>query len=356
MFIEKFNPLDNKMLQILDEKGTVNTELKPELHEKDLIQMYKFMIFSRIADDKAFSLQREGRMRTYAQIKGQEAAQIGSSYALRDDDWIFPSYRSLGAMVVRGMPLEYIYLYWMGNEEGSRIPDDVNVFPVSIPVGSQIPIGVGFSNAVKLKKGKAATLIYFGDGATSGGDFHEGMNLAGVFKTPTVFLCENNQWAISLPRSKQTASQTIAQKAIAYGFNGIQVDGNDVFAVYAATKEAVAKAAKGEGPTLIEAYTYRMGDHTTADDAKRYRNENEVKMWTKRDPIKRFKLYLKSNGFLDNTLENDITREAEQWVDNAVKKAEAFPAYKPEDIFKYTYAEMPSHLQEEREELEDSLE
>ena len=355
MLIEKYNPLDNKMLQILDEKGTVNTELKPELHEKDLIQMYKFMIFSRIADEKAFSLQREGRMRTYAQLKGQEAAQIGSSYALRDDDWVFPGYRDLGAMVVRGMPLEYIFLYWMGNEEGSRVPDDVNVFPISIPVGSQIPIGVGFSNAVKLKKEKAVTLIYFGDGATSGGDFHEGMNLAGVFKTPTVFFCENNQWAISVPRYRQTASRTIAQKAIAYGFNGIQVDGNDLFAVYAATKEAVEKAAKGEGPTLIEAYTYRISDHTTADDATRYRNENEVKMWTKRDPVKRLKLYLKSNGFLDNTLENNIKKEAEKWVDNAVKKAEAIPAYMPEDIFKYTYAKLPWHLQEELGELEDSL-
>lgn len=347
--------MENKMLRILDEKGKVNPELEPKLKKNVLIQMYKFMVFSRIADEKAFSLQREGRMRTYAQLRGQEASQIGSSYALRDDDWIFPGYRNLGAMVVRGLPLEYIYLYWMGNEEGSRIPDNVNVFPVSIPVGSQIPIGVGFSNAVKLKKGKAVTLIYFGDGATSEGDFHEGMNLAGVFKTPTVFFCENNQWAISVPRSKQTASETIAQKAIAYGFNGILVDGNDVLAVYSAVKDAVRKAANGEGPTLIEAYTYRMCDHTTADDATRYRDEDEVKKWIDKDPVKRFKLYLELKGLLDNTLENKIKKEAEQLVDSAVKKAEATPHPMPEDIFKYTYAEMPQHLQDELEELNESL-
>ena len=174
------------MLKILDEKGNVNPELEPELQDDDLMQMYKFMIFSRVADEKAFSLQREGRMGTYAQLKGQEAAQVGSSYALRDVDWIFPSYRDLGAMIVRGLPVEYIYLYWMGNEEGSRILKDVNVFPLAVPVGSQIPIGVGFSNTIKLDEGNAVTVIYFGDGATSEGDFHEGMNWAGVFNTPTV--------------------------------------------------------------------------------------------------------------------------------------------------------------------------
>lgn len=343
------------MLQILDEEGDVNCELEPKFQDKELMEMYKLMIFLRIADEKAFSLQREGRMRTYAQLKGQEAAQIGSAYALGDGDWIFPSYRDMGAMIVRGIPLENIYLYWMGNEEGNRFPEGVNVFPISIPVGSQIPIGVGFSKAVMLNKGKAVTLIYFGDGATSGGDFHDGLNFAGVFKTPTVFFCENNQWAISVPRSKQTASETIAQKAAAYGFDGIQVDGNDLLAVFAATKEAVEKAREGNGPTLIEAYTYRIADHTTADDAARYRDENEVKKWIERCPVKRFKLYLNSKGLLNNTIEDEIKKDAEHLVENAVKKAEAQPAPLPEDVFKYTYAEMPWRLQEELEELEESL-
>ncbi len=344
------------MLKILDENGKVIVEHAPKFDKKELIQIYEYMVFIRLADEKAFSLQREGRMRTYAQLKGQEAAQIGSAYALRADDWIFPSYRDMGAMVLRGMPLEYIYLYWMGNEEGSRIPDNVNVFPISIPVGSQIPIGVGFANAAKLKKDKTVTLIYFGDGATSGGDFHEGMNLAGVFKAPAVFFCENNQWAISTPRSKQTASETIAQKAGAYGFNGVQVDGNDFFAVYSAVKEAVEKAAIGEGPTLIEAYTYRVCDHTTADDALRYRNKDEVEEWKEKDPIKRFKLYIEANGILDNTIEIEIRKKAEQMVNNAVKKAEETPPPMPEDIFKYTYADMPQNLREELDELNESLE
>lgn len=236
------------MLRILDNKGCIADDAQePSIPESDLVKMYRFMLLSRIADDKAFSLQREGRIRTYAQLRGQEAAQIGSAMALAVEDWIFPGYRDLGAMVVGGVPLQNIYLYWMGNEEGSRMPEGVNVFPVSIPVGSQIAIGAGFANAVRLKGENGVTLIYFGDGATSGCDFHEGMNLAGVYNIPAVFFCENNQWAISMPRSKQTASRTIAQKAEAYGFNGIQVDGNDILAVYTATRKAVGNAREGGG-------------------------------------------------------------------------------------------------------------
>ncbi len=356
ILIDKFNLGEDKMLQILDEKGRIIIEPAPKFENKELIQLYEFMVFFRVADEKAFSLQREGRMRTYAQLKGQEAAQVGSSYALRANDWIFPSYRDMGAMVVRGVPLENIYLYWMGNEEGSRFPDNANVYPISIPVGSQIPIGVGFANAIKLKKGKEVTLVYFGDGATSEGDFHEGMNLAGVFKTPTVFFCENNQWAISVPRSKQTASETIAQKASAYGFDGIQVDGNDLFAVYSSVKKAVEKAASGNGPTLIEAYTYRISDHTTADDASRYRNKSETEEWKERDPIKRFKLYLEANGLLDNTIDIKIRNRAEQMVNNAIKIAEETLPPEPEDIFKYTYADMTENLREQLDELNGSLE
>lgn len=356
MLIDEYDPLKNdRRLQILDEKGRVNSQLEPELKEKDLIKIYRFMILSRIADEKAFTLQREGRMRTYAPLKGQEASQIGSAYALKESDWVFPSYRDMGAMMVRGVPLHLIYLYWMGNEEGSRFPEGVKVFPITVPVGSQIPIGVGLSWAAKMRKDKAVTLIYFGDGATSEGDFHEGMNLAGLFKTPTVFLCENNQWAISVPRSKQTASRTLAQKAIAYGFNGIQVDGNDVLAVFAATNEAVRKARNGRGPTLIEAYTYRIGDHTTADDATRYRNEDEIKEWIKNDPIKRFRLYLQSRGIWNEKFEKVVKKEAEEDVETAVKKAEEVPTPAPEDIFKYTYAEMTWRLEEELEELKESL-
>ena len=355
MLIEKYDSLKNKKLQILDDKGKVNRKLEPKIEKKDLVQLYKFMVLSRIADEKAFALQREGRIGTYPPLKGHEAVQIGSSFAMNDNDWFFPVYRDMGAMIVRGVPLYLILLYWMGNEDGCRFPKGVNVFPIAVPVGSQISLGMGFSWASKLKKEKVVTLVSFGDGATSAIDFHDGLNFAGVFKTPTVFLCINNQWAISVPRTKQSASKTLAQKAEAYGFNGIQVDGNDILAVYAATKEAVDRANKGDGPTLIEAVTYRLSDHTTADDASRYRSEKEIEEWIGKDPITRFKLYLESKHIWNKDFEKEIRKEAEGKVEEAVKKAEAAPPPDLEDFFKYTYAEMPWNVKEELEELKESL-
>ena len=355
MLIEKYDSLKNKKLQILDDKGKVNRKLEPKIEKKDLVQLYKFMVLSRIADEKAFALQREGRIGTYPPLKGHEAVQIGSSFAMNDNDWFFPVYRDMGAMIARGVPLYLILLYWMGNEDGCRFPKGVNVFPIAVPVGSQISLGMGFSWASKLKKEKVVTLVSFGDGATSAIDFHDGLNFAGVFKTPTVFLCINNQWAISVPRTKQSASKTLAQKAEAYGFNGIQVDGNDILAVYAATKEAVDRANKGDGPTLIEAVTYRLSDHTTADDASRYRSEKEIEEWIGKDPITRFKLYLESKQIWNEDFEKEIRKEAEDKVEEAVKKAEAMPPPSVEELFKYTYAEMPWNVKEELEELKESL-
>lgn len=355
MFIEKYDPLKNTMLQILDENGIADKNLIPDLDEKKLIQMYKYMIISRIADEKSFTLQREGRMGTYAPLKGQEATQVGSVYALGKEDWLFPLYRDLGAMFVKGVPLNLLFLFWMGNEEGCKFPEGTRVFPISVPVGSQISISVGFSWAAKIQKENIVTMVSFGDGATSEGDFHDGMNFAGVFKTPVVFLCQNNQYAISVPVTRQTASRTLAQKAIAYGFHGIRVDGNDVLAVYAAAKEAVEKARSGEGPTLIESCTYRIGDHTTADDASRYRSDSELNEWIKKDPITRFRIYLTSIGLLNEELEKEINREADELVKEAVKKAEETPAPEPEEIFKYTYEKMPPHLNEQLEELKESL-
>ncbi|MBI5286439.1 MAG: pyruvate dehydrogenase (acetyl-transferring) E1 component subunit alpha [Deltaproteobacteria bacterium] len=347
MVIGRFNPLKGERLQILDESGRVlDKSLEPSLTDKDLLTMYRFMVLARVADEKAFHLQREGRMGTYAPLKGQEAAQVGSAYALNTSDWAFPIYRDMAVMLIKGMPLDNIFLLWMGQELGNKVPEGVNLFPITIPVGSQIPIAVGVSWAAKIKGDRIAVLVSFGDGATSEGDFHEGMNFAGVFNTPTVFFCENNQYAISLPRERQTASKTIAQKSIAYGFGGIQVDGNDVLAVYAATKEALEKARSGNGPTLIEAFTYRISDHTTADDSTRYRSDDEVKAWLEKDPIKRFKLYLESKNILNPTLDDEIHREAKGEVDKAVELAEKVPPPTPEDIFKYNYAEMPWNLEE----------
>lgn len=356
MLIEQYDPLKNETLHILDANGNCNPELDPKLEEHDLIQLYKYMVISRTADKKAFAMQREGRLGTYPPLIGHEAVQIGSAFALGDNDWLFPVYRDMGAMFVRGVPLDLVILYWMGDEGGNLFPEGVKVFPYSIPVGSQISIGMGFSWAAKIKRQKMVSLICFGDGATSEGDFHDGMNFAGVFKTPSVFLCINNQWAISVPRSRQSATKTLAQKAVAYGFPGIQVDGNDLLAVYAVTKEAIDRARNGEGPSLIEAVTYRVGDHTTADDAKRYRSNKEVEEWLNKDPIERFRMYLMSRQVWNETFEKDVRKEAEDLVEKAVKKAEAVPPPDIEDYFKHTYAEMPKRLKEELEELKESLE
>ena len=279
-------------LQILDEHGNCDPSLRPPLTEQQIKKLYEELVFARTFDEKAFKLQREGRLGTYASILGQEAAQVGSAFALEPGDWMFPSFREPGASFVRGLPPRMILQYWVGDERGSKIPEGQNDFPITIPVGTQIPIGAGAAWGAKLKGDKIAVLVYLGDGATSKGDFHEGLNLAGVFSLPVVFFCQNNQWAISVPLKRQTAAHTLAQRAIAYGFPGIQVDGNDVFAVYQATHEALERARAGGGPTFIEAVTYRIGDHTTADDASRYRNKETVEQWKKKDPIDRLKRHL----------------------------------------------------------------
>lgn len=270
---KNYDPLEGKMLQVLDKDGGLNRELEPALDDEALLRIYRTMILTRAADDKAVKLQRQGKMGAYPPSKGQEASQIGPTMALQEGDWLVPGFRELAALLWRGVPLWKIYLYWMGNEEGSLYPTNVRVTPTVVPVGDQILHGVGISYAAMIRGEKTAIMVYFGDGGSSEGSFHEGLNFAGIFKTPTIFVCQNNQYAISTPRSHQTASRTIAQKALAYGFPGILVDGNDVLALYLAANEAVSRAKNGEGPTLIESYTYRLGDHTTSDDATHYRQE-----------------------------------------------------------------------------------
>ena len=298
---------------------------------------------------------RQGRFGTYAPIWGQEACQVGSAYVLKKGDWVFPAFREIGATVMMGIPLKQFFLYWMGNEMGSRAPEEINMVPVSIPVGTHIPQAVGTAWAAKIKGDKTITVAYFGDGATSKGDFHEGMNFAGVFKTPLIFFCQNNQFAISVPRSKQTASATIAQKAIAYGFDGIQVDGNDLFAVIAATREAAEKARAGGGPTLIEGVTFRFGPHTTADDPTKYRTEKDIEPWKPLDPMVRLRLYLKGKNLWSEEVEQRMSEEAQKEIDEAVKEAEAVPAPGVEDIFKYVFAEMTPPLKEQLEYLKSTL-
>ena len=343
------------MFQVLAENGRARPELEPKLPPSDLQKLYALMATTRAADLKALKLQRQGRMGTFAPSLGHEACQVGSAFALQRKDWVFPYFRDLGTYITLGLPLKNYFLYWMGNEEGMRIPADLNIFTISVPVGSQLPHSVGCALAMKYRKEQAAVVAYFGDGATSEGDFGEALNFAGVFKTPNVFICFNNQYAISTPVRRQTAAKTIAQKAIAYGFDGIRADGNDVLAMYALTREALEKARTGGGPTLIEAFTYRMGNHTTSDDASRYRMEAEVKDWSRRDPIERFRRYLRDKGLWDESFEDHVQKEAEDLINKAIEEAESTPPPRPEDLFIHTYKDMTPELNDQLAELRDLL-
>ena len=339
------------MFQILAENGRAAPDREPKLSASDLQRLYGLMATTRAADLKALKLQRQGRMGTFAPSLGHEACQVGSAFALRPQDWVFPYFRDLGTYITLGLPLKNYYLYWMGNEEGMHIPAGLNIFTISVPVGSQLPHAVGCAMAMKYRKEEAAAIAYFGDGATSEGDFNEALNFAGVFKTPNVFVCFNNQYAISTPVRQQTAAKTIAEKAAAFGFEGVRADGNDVLAMYSLTLEALKKARSGGGPTLIEAFTYRMGDHTTSDDASRYRAEEEVKDWSQRDPIERFRIYLREKGLWDEAFEAQIQKEAGGLINRAVDEAENTPPPRPEDLFIHTYKEMTPELNRQLAEL-----
>ncbi len=342
--IEKF---EVKYLQIIDEKGQADQSLISSFSDSDLKRFFEAIILARTFNQRALSLQREGRIGTYASILGQEASQIGSAFAFGSEDWLFPSFRESGVLIARGYPMWMLYRYWAGDERGMKAPPDMNIFPMSVPVGTHVPHATGAAWAMKLKGHRKAAGVYFGDGGSSKGDFHEGLNFAGVFNVPAVFLCQNNQWAISLPRNRQTAAKTIAQKAYAYGFEGIQVDGNDIVAVYKATRDAVDKAKRGEGPTLIECFTYRLDDHTTSDDALRYRSKEEVESWKAKEPLIRLRLYMENKGIWTREYEDSVANRAQESVDSEIKKSESFEAPNPSDIFNYTYASLTPRQKKE---------
>lgn len=329
-----------RRLDILDEKGDADMALMPSMSEAYIRRMYELLVLSRTFDGFALNLQREGRLGTYPSILGQEASQIGSAFAIEKTDWIFPSFREIGVYITMGYPMEMLYQYWSGDERGSCTPDNLNIFPLCIAVGTQLPHAAGAAMAARYRKDRIAVITYFGDGCTSKGDFHEAMNMAGVFKLPVVFICQNNQWAISVPRDRQTASKTLAQKAYAYGFEGIQVDGNDIFAVYKAAEEAMKKARDGGGPTFIECFTYRMSDHTTADDAARYRTKEEVEAWKSKDPLLRLKLFMEKNRLWTEEFQKHVEEEAKAAVSEAVKLAESMAPLGPQDMLAYTYETM----------------
>lgn len=339
-------------LRILNQDGSTVGK-RPQLTPEQIKEMYRFMILSRTFDDAALKLQRQGRLGTYASVRGQEASQVGSAFALQKEDWLVPTFRENASCITRGMPMKCLFQYWGGDERGHAYTESMTTLPISIPISTQLLHGVGISMAMQFKGEKNVVLAHMGDGGTSEGDFHEALNFAGVFKAPIVFLCQNNQWAISVPRKKQTASHTLAQKALAYGFKGIQVDGNDLFAVYSVISQALESARAGEGPTLIECVTYRISDHTTADDAKRYRNQEEVDAWTKKDPVDRVKNYMLKQKMWDAKKEELLQQQVAALVSAHVKAYEDEPAADPKEIFAYTFATMTPQLQEQYQSLVD---
>ncbi len=338
-------------LQILNEKGVADKKLEPKLSPGILKTMFELMLLTRAYDDKSVKLQRQGRMGTYAPILGQEAVGAAAALALGKDDWVLPTYRETQAYIARGVPLEKLFMYWKGIEEGMNFPEGTNSFPFAIPIGTHLPHAVGIAFALKRAGRKQAMLTFVGDGGTSQGDFHESLNFAGVWQVPLVVVIVNNHWAISVPRSEQSASATLAQKGLGYGIPCIQVDGNDALAVYKAVSDALINARSGKGPTLIEAVTYRMSMHTTADDPTKYRSDKEVNEWKKRDPIERFRKYLQKKKLWTKNYEARAMERFSKQIDEAVAKMEAYKG-DPHDMFKYVWSEITDNLKEQMAEME----
>jgi pyruvate dehydrogenase E1 component alpha subunit len=345
-----FEPLTltaEKYVSLLDPAGNL-TSIPPEtplLSDREILSAYRLMLLARQADDWAVSLNRQGRMATYPPNKGQEANAVGAVLALREDDWLVPAFRELGALIAKGVPLHQVYLYWYGNEQGSNLPPEIyHTMPIAIPVGSQPLHAVGIAYAEKLKASGRIVLSFMGEGATSQGAVHEAFNLAGVWSVGVVFYIQNNQWAISLPAEKQTATRTLAEKACAYGFESIRVDGNDLLAVYAATSLGVRIAREKNRPVLIEGVTYRLGAHTTADDPRLYRDEEQVAGWLEKDPLNRLEKYLAARGLLSEKDREQLTAAALEEAKKAFVQAEKEAVPSLEDTFRYTFASLPPVL------------
>lgn len=332
------------MLEILQSDGQLVADAEAPLDNEQTRLLYTALVATRTYDRKGTALQKQGRLATYASFEGQEAAQIGAVAALEPDDWLVASYRDAGAMWFHGYPWMNLFLGRTGDERGGSPPEGVNILPPSITVGAHMIHAVGIAWGERFQGRDRVAMTMFGDGATSEGDFHEAMNFAGVYDLPVVFVCQNNQYAISLPRAEQTASETIAQKADAYGFTGVQVDGNDLFALYTAADAAVEKARTAGGPTLIEAVTYRVAPHTTGDDPGRYRDSAEAEAWSQRDPVERVRRYLETRGAWDADWQAEIDASASADVEEAIKSAEALEPLGPDDVFAAMFAEPTPQL------------
>jgi pyruvate dehydrogenase E1 component alpha subunit len=348
------------VIRVLCDDGSLDKSLDPGLTDDEVLAIYRGMVETRFLDERLTALQRQGRIGFHVGSLGEEGAIIGSAFALRPKDWIFPCYREFGAALFRGLPFQRFIDNMFGNAndtvKGRQMPDHYthrasHWISISSPVGTQITQAVGFAWAGKLKKDEFSVLVYFGDGATSSTDFHSGMNFAGVFKAPVVFFCRNNGWAISVPTERQTASETFAVKGVAYGVPSVRVDGNDVFAVVKAVRDALARGDRGEGPTLIEALTYRMGGHSTSDDPNIYRESGALEPWTERDPIQRVRRYLSLRRAWDDAGERAFLESLDVRFKEAVAAAERTPKPPIESMFDDVYAQRPWHLEEQRKQL-----
>jgi 2-oxoisovalerate dehydrogenase E1 component alpha subunit len=348
------------VVKVLRDDGTLDPAFDPHLREDEVLALYRAMLRTRMLDDRLTAIQRQGRIGFHIGSLGEEAAILGSAWALRQQDWLFPCYREFGAALLRGFPLQRYVDNMFGNEndpvKGRQMPDHyccraAKVMSVSSPIGTQITQGVGFAWAAKLRREDLVVISYFGDGATSSNEFHNGMNFAGVYKAPVVLFCRNNGWAISVPTERQTASAGFAVKGEAYGVPGVRVDGNDLFAVVKVTRDAVARAARGEGPTLIEAMTYRIAGHSTSDDPKAYRPEQQLEPWRRQDPIARVRRYLERAVGWSEARDKEIEVEVDAELRAAVAIAEKTPLPSIDSMFDDVFAELPWHLVEQRAEL-----
>jgi pyruvate dehydrogenase E1 component alpha subunit len=342
---------DVPTVRLVDHHGAVVGDVDVGLADDDLRELLRLMIRSRRLDRECWALQRQGELTVYPPFEGQEAAQVGSAFALGREDFVFPSFRELAAAIVRGVDVVEYLQYHRGTWHGGPYDPIASRFaPICVPVATQIVHAVGWAMGAKLDGHAACSLAYFGDGSASEGDFHEAANMAAVFRAPVVLFCQNNGWAISVPSSEQYAAP-IAARAAGYGFPGVRVDGNDVLAVFAVTKQAVERARAGDGPTLIEAMTYRVGSHSTADDASRYRNDAEVEAWRERDPIDRYRTYLLGSGVIDDAFVRACDEEAEAWVAEIRAAVTALGEPPASEMFVHAYADPPGTLRSQREEL-----
>lgn len=344
------------VLQIMGKDGKFTDDSYKDQIDKKLVQtFYRQLVCMRTFDQKAINLQRQGRLGTYPGFEGQEAAQVGSAMALDENDWMFPTYRDHAASITFGKSYN-ILSSWNGRLEGNLPPEGKYIVPPSVPIATQLPLAAGAAMANKYKGSTQAVIAYFGDGATSEGDFHEGLNFASVFQAPVVFFNQNNQYAISVPIWKQMNSETIAQKSLAYDIPGVRIDGNDIFAVYFETKKALDRARNGGGPTLIEAVTWRYGAHTTADDPTKYRNQKEDnEKHRQNDPITRLELFMKEYGYWDETLVEQIKEEVKEEIDSAVKTLESMPPPDVNDIYDYMFEKPTWTIEQQKEEYMNHL-